>query len=398
MKLFIYAIVSLFSISLVVGDSYFITLKDDETFEDFYANDLKYPKSLQVKDFVTSTFSIGKFKGMIGDFSHLILERLSRCPYVSEMSPDIKIKALEVVEQDEAPRHLSRISQRKKLKKPPFKYIYDTDANGHNVNAYILDSGIDLGHPEFQGRAKHGKDFTNEGLGDSNGHGTHVAGIIGSQTFGVAKSVNLIEVKALAGDGSGSLSSIIAALEYSLNHKQKANVPGVANLSLGAAKNSILNKAIDAAVLSGLTVVVAAGNSNINSCKTSPGSSSKAITVGSIDDRYDTIASFSNWGECVDIFASGVKVQSVNYKDVKTSRELTGTSMSAPIVSGIIANILSSGVPSHKVKEVLMEMATDNKIKRTSFLIRKKSPNRIAFNGLDIDSDSDTEESESEED
>lgn len=386
-----FIIISFLVIYGVNGDSVFVSLKDNESFEEFYSSDLKYPEDLRVRDHIASTFSIGKFKGFVGDFTKKMVDRLSKCPYVSEVTPNIVVNAFETTVQSDPPRHLGRISQRKRLKKD-YSFVYDTNASGLNVMVYIIDSGIEIGHPEFQGRAKEGKDLTREGTGDKNGHGTHVAGLIGSKTYGVAKKVDIIEVKALSNDGSGSLSTIIAALEYAVNHRLTANKPGVANLSLGAAKNPILNKAIDAAVDSGLVIVVAAGNSNINSCKTSPGSAINAITVGSIDDKTDAMTPFSNWGDCVDILAPGVQIQSVDLQQVDSPKSLTGTSMSAPIVTGIAANLLSAGIKPKNVKKVIIAMATDGKVKRTSLFLKGNTPNRIAYlsiNSLDTDSDSD---------
>ncbi|EGV62194.1 hypothetical protein PSN45_000914 [Yamadazyma tenuis] len=374
----------IFSLFCTVNcSSYFITLRDNESFDDFYANDMKYPEPLRVRDQIRNIFTIGKFKGFVGDFSKTALERLSRCPYVSEITPDITFNALEIQVQPYAPRHLARISSKKKLKKN-LVFVYDDVFSGQGVNAYIVDSGIKIEHPQFEGRAYFGRDFTGLGSGDTNGHGTHVAGLVGSQTYGVAKNVNLIEVRALGDGGSGSLSTIIAALEFAVNHRRRSGKPGVANLSLGSVRNSVLNRAIDAAVEDDLVVVAAAGNTNTNACKSSPGSAIGAITVGSIDDSSDAIAGFSNWGECVDIFAPGAAIKSVDYQDLKVPKSLSGTSMSAPIVSGIVANLLSAGVPPSDVKTTLLKMATNGKVKRTSLLLKGRTPNKIAHMGLNL--------------
>lgn len=392
MRRFIFLLILWVLFRSVCGDKVFITLKENESFDEFYTNDMKYPEELRVRDHITNTFSIGKFKGFVGDFSNKLLDRLKKCPYISEITPDIKVHALDTTVQSQPPRHLARVSQRKKLHKR-YSFIYDDNACGKNVNAYILDSGVEVGHPEFEGRARSGKDFTSQGPGDQNGHGTHVAGLIGSRSYGVAKKVNIIEVKSLTADGSGSLSTIIAALEFASNHRLKSKaIGGVANLSLGAAKNSILNKAIEAAVTEGLVVVVAAGNSNINACKTSPGSAPKAITVGSIDDKTDALAVFSNWGECVDMLAPGVFISSVDFQRVDKPKVLSGTSMSAPIITGIAANLLSAGVDPRDIKRTIVSVATEGKVKRTSMILRGKTPNRIAYLPVYIEhSDSDNE-------
>ncbi|KAF6071890.1 Subtilase family protein [Candida albicans] len=321
------------------------------------AYDATYPQDLQVGELINSKFKIGNFSGFSGSFSKDIIKRLERCPLVDEIVPDITVKAYDAVFQDSAPRHLARISRRKRMKPiKKYSYIYESDFIGKKVSAYVIDSGIAIGHPEFQGRARTGKDFTDEGPGDNNGHGTHVAGLIGSHTYGVAKGVQLLTLR------SGRM--------------------GVANLSLGAYKNKLLNKAIDQATQTGLVFVVAAGNNNINACLTSPSSSPYAITVGAIDDYNDSIASFSNWGECVDLFASGAYVKSVNIRSDFRPSVLSGTSMAAPIVTGLVANLLNEGVDPELIKGQLIEMSTKHRISKSSLFLKKRTPNRIAYNGI----------------
>lgn len=381
---------------LITASPYLVSLKTTETLDTFFKYDVNYPLGQRVKALINNSFSIGNFTGFSGDFSKSVLERLKRCPLVAELTPDIVIKAFDTEVQYNSPRHLARLSQRKKLKDHNLEYFYNSDATGKGVNAYVLDSGVKINHPEFIGRASKGKDFTKEGPGDINGHGTHVAGIIGSKTYGVAKDVNIIEIKALDKTGAGSLSTIIAAIEFAVNHRKRSGLKGVANLSLGAVKNSVLNKAVNAAVETGLVMVVAAGNSNINACITSPASASLAITVGAIDDQGDSLASFSNWGECVDVFASGVYVASVNINDLHHPQILSGTSMSAPVISGLVSNLLSLGISPSEIKNCIISMATNNKISKSSMFLRRKTPNRIAYNGIasihdDLDSGSDSD-------
>lgn len=366
------------------GDElYFVSLKASESFDKFMEYDKRYPKHLQVRDFISNSIAIGEFKGFSGRFSKDILDRLKKCPFVLEITEDIILSAFDFEIQENAPRHLARISRRKRMKpNKQYPYMYDGEFLGQGVNAYVIDSGVEVNHPEFEGRASAGHDFTNEGSGDSNGHGTHVAGLIGSSTYGVAKNVRIIEVKALNSKGAGSLSTILAAIDFAVNHRLDSGRKGVANLSLGAYKNHILNKAIEQATRTGLVFVVAAGNSNINACLTSPASSKFAITVGAIDDYNDSVTAFSNWGECVDIFASGAYVRSVDAKNHEKTQVLSGTSMASPIVTGMVANLLSQGVEPCDVKASLIRMAAKNKITKSSLFLRKKTPNRILYNGI----------------
>ncbi|KAI3402805.2 hypothetical protein KGF56_004479 [Candida oxycetoniae] len=379
---YIFAIVVIFG--QTYGDeSYFVSLRTSESLDNFMAYDLKYPKHLQVRNLISASVAIGDFKGFSGKFSKEIIDRLKRCPLVQEITEDLTFKTFDYRIQEDAPRHLARISRRRRMKpNKQYPYIFDDEFMGQGVNAYVIDSGVEVDHPEFQGRALPGYDFTNEGSGDSNGHGTHVAGIIGSTTYGVAKNVNIVEVKALNSKGAGSLSTILSAIDFTVKHRLESGKLGVANLSLGAYKNHVLNRAIEQATKTGLLFVVAAGNSNINACMTSPASSKYAITVGAIDDYNDSVAGFSNWGECVDLFASGAYVKSVDAKNHDKSQVLSGTSMASPIVTGLVANLLSEGVEPHMIKSELLKMAAKNRITKSSLFLRKHTPNRIVYNGI----------------
>lgn len=253
------------------------------------------------------------------------------------------------------------------------------------IDIYIIDTGIYAEHPQFEGRVKRGIDLTGEGPGDRNGHGTHVAGIAGSKTYGVAKKVNLIEVKALTGDGMGNLSTVVAGIDFAVNHRKQTGRKAVANLSLGAGYNTMLNNAVNAAVDSGLPMTVAAGNTNTAACATSPAGAKNAITVGAIDDRYDIIASFSNWGSCVMVFASGVYVTSLSHDPAQLHSDtiaLSGTSMASPTVAGIMAMFMGQGASTEEAIVKINSLATRDAIDVRSMFFRPRTPNAILFNGL----------------
>ncbi|CAK7912883.1 subtilase-type proteinase Rrt12p [[Candida] anglica] len=365
---------------------YLVSLKVQETYESFIRYDKTYPLSQHINPLIDHAYSIGKYSGFSGNFTEQALERLQRCPLVAEITPDITVEAFETTIQNSSPRHLARLSQEDNLESETFSYCFNNDTQSP-VLAYVIDSGININHPEFGGRAQRGADFTGEGSGDYNGHGTHVAGLIGSNTYGVSKNVRLVEVKALNKYGAGSLSTIISAIEFAVNHRSEAGLPGVANLSLGAMRSGALNRAVTAALETGLVVVVAAGNSNSNACMTSPASSRGAITVGSIDDCDDSLTPFTNWGECVDLFASGLNVQSVHYDSESDFQTLSGTSMSSPIVAGQVSVLLSEGVPPGNILKTLKDMSTKNKIPKSSIVFRFRSPNRIVYNGMEGECD-----------
>lgn len=300
----------------------------------------------------------------------------------------------DIAVQTDAPRHLARISRRgplpySELDEDPekFDYYYDEDYLGYSVNAYIIDTGIFKDHHQFQGRAHFGADLVGEGPGDFNGHGTHVAGIVGSEEFGVAKEVRLIEVKALNKVGQGNLTTVLSAIEFSVKHCRRSRRGCVANLSLGSFRNTVLNQAVEAAMESGLVVVAAAGNSNANACWSSPASSPAAITVGAFDDRTDTIARFSNWGSCVDIFAPGVTVESLSNVPPFEPVTYSGTSMASPIVAGLAALLLDSGVEPRDIKTAIIGLATDGVFLKRTLIFKPGTPNRIVFSGVDKEDD-----------
>lgn len=336
---------------------------------------------------INHNFSFASFQGFSGKFSKDQMYELVHDMRVSFVSKDDRVQASAL--QIDAPRHLARLAQREKL--PPFfepgtkQLVYPHVTDGQDdIDVYVIDSGIAVDHPEFNGRAHHGIDLTNDAdARDTNGHGTHVAGIIGAQTYGVAKGVKLISVKVLTADGSGSLADVIAGINFAVDSydKRKESRKGIANLSFGTGYNSVLNAAVDAAVSVGLPVVVAAGNSNRPACITSPGSSSRVITVGAIDDETDSIASFSNWGSCVDLFASGVQVRSASHLGNDTAL-MSGTSMAAPAVTGLLAMIMGQGNNYTEALDQLMRVALEGAIDDVSLKTRPKSPNRLAMSPL----------------
>ncbi|KAH3685181.1 hypothetical protein WICPIJ_003842 [Wickerhamomyces pijperi] len=386
MKLYLF-LTTLLPLAAIADAGYFVQLKKPSTLRTLLKNDDTVKAANHIRPYVDRIISFGNFEGFSGNFTKDVIKRLKLNPLVADIVPDYAVKINDFNEfetQFNAPRHLARLSRHEKLptNSTPVNYYYDPKHQGKGVYAYIIDTGIYKEHPDLEGRAILGADFTSEGPSDKNGHGTHVAGIIGSKTFGVAKDVTLVEVKALDSLGQGSLTTVISALEFAVHHRKEHNVPGVANLSLGAVKNNILNQAIEAAVASGLVVVVAAGNANVDACITSPASSPRAITVGAIDDRSDNIAGFSNWGACVDVFASGVLVQSLSIDDHNIPLVLSGTSMSSPSITGLVSILLERGVKPDEIQDKLVDMSTVGVISESNFVKRRLTPNRVTFNGV----------------
>ncbi|KAJ9074871.1 hypothetical protein DSO57_1002301 [Entomophthora muscae] len=273
--------------------------------------------------------------------------------------------------QEVAAWHLSRISHRNILPASQHKFIYN--ATGQGITVYIIDSGINTAHPEFEGRARHGKTFFGTGSRDGTGHGTFVAGLVGAKTFGVAKQANMVAVKIFDAVGRSSGSSTIAAIDWVV--KNAAPGTSVLNLSIGATKSRALNEAVEAAIKASIVVVTAAGNENVDACTRSPASSPAVITVGSIGPT-DIQSPFSNYGACVDVFAPGERLPSASNKGGVNLA--TGTSAAAPVVAGIVANYLSSKPNSTpaEIKSKLISSSTSNSIKN----LRHGSHNRVVYN------------------
>ncbi len=211
----------------------------------------------------------------------------------------------------------------------PLSRTYTYTRNGAGVTAYILDTGITPGHPDFGGRAAVAFDALGGNGIDCHGHGTHVAGTIGGTTWGVAKGVQLRGVRVLGCTGSGSTSGIINALNWVRTNGVR---PAVANMSLGGGRSTSLNTAANNLANSGVFLAVAAGNESQNACNVSPASATAAYTTAA-SDRTDLRASFSNFGSCVDGYAPGVSIKSAWLAN--GTRTISGTSMATPHVAGV---------------------------------------------------------------
>jgi subtilisin family serine protease len=183
-------------------------------------------------------------------------------------------------------------------------------------------------------------------------------GTVGGTKYGIAKKANLISVKVFDRSGGGTISSVIAGIDWLVGRPRPYGA--VANLSLGVeARVRSLNKAVNNAVAAGVVMVVAAGNSDVDACFTSPASATNAITVGATGED-DSRASFSNFGTCVDIFAPGVDIVSAQTNTVSGSMKLSGTSMATPHVAGVAALLLEAnpGISPSEVTVKILSSAT----------------------------------------
>ena len=262
--------------------------------------------------------------------------RLAEDPRVEFVEEDSEIAA--AATETAAPWGLDRIDQRDL----PLDTTYTYNATGTGVTAYIIDSGIRATHTEFGGRVTAGFSVINDGHGtdDCDGHGTHVSGIVGAATYGVAKNVTLVPVRVLDCSGNGTISGAIAGIDW-VTSDHAAGAPAVANMSLVGNASRSLDRAVGRSIKDGVTYVVAAGNNNLDACNFSPARLASAITVGAITNT-DARASFSNFGSCVDVFAPGTDITSTYNLSDTAIKTISGTSMASPHVAGVAALFLET--------------------------------------------------------
>lgn len=362
-------------------------INDKNTISDLNVNNRKSQSNLK-------KIQIGKIKLVIADFNINFQKSVYFDKSVVSISLNLDLTICETnptsLVQYFSPKHLVQLNQLNSIKR---HQLLNFKFNLFNpINVYILDTGIDSTHPDFTNRVQLKYQLTN----DINGHGTSIASVVGSELFGVCKNCNLLSYQILNSFGIGKLDLLIDAL-YSIYHEPSK---GIILLPFITEKSKIINNILNEFKISNFTIVAPAGNYNDDACNYSPSSSSAVLTVGSIDVHTDTIANFSNYGPCVDVFTDGINIQTIsNYNSANSLFEKnnitkedvinlkSGTSLSAAITAGLLASFSGNekGCNSNlDAIQKLKNLAIQNKIKPAKFLKSTKTPNLIIYNDIMI--------------
>ncbi|WP_233625297.1 S8 family peptidase [Actinoplanes sp. ATCC 53533] len=350
----------------VVPDSYVVVLKSGKV-----ARAVAAEHDASVLHTYTKVFN-----GFAATMSARQARQVAADPDVAFVQPNMVHRSSDT--QTNPPSYgLDRIDQRNR----PLNQAYTYNTNAANVHAYIIDTGIRTTHQDFGGRAVSGFDAVDGGAADDcNGHGTHVAGTVGGSAHGVAKGVQLVAVRVLNCEGSGTTAQVVAGIDWVTAN---AVEPAVANMSLGGGADTALDNAVRASIASGVSYAIAAGNGlfglfALDACTQSPARVSTAITV-SATNSSDAKPSWANRGTCVDVFAPGISITSTWATGDTATNTISGTSMAAPHVAGAAALYLAThpGDTPAQVHSAMISNATTGVVTSPG----SGSPNRLLYTG-----------------
>jgi hypothetical protein len=363
--MFFYCITPLlFCLSL--ASRYILTSKNDQSILIAQDHNLELLATFSEVTFYTTTHdNLMKYKKTFSEFYHIEEDMEIRLNdvdnfYQENVNENLQIGILQ--NKTDLPWHLGRITNRNLPLGETFPYDKCNTNKDIDVHTYVIDTGIDINHPEFGGRATWLANFADSDDTDCQSHGTHCAGLIGSKTYGVCKDAKLFAVKVLDCGGSGSTSSVISGINYAFRRHleqdkiSNGKVRSIVSMSLGGGFSYALNKAVLATTKDHhFYFAAAAGNENSDACKTSPASVKEIFTVMA-SDRDDNRAWFSNWGKCADIYSPGVDITST-IPDGKTA-VYSGTSMACPALVGVLVHYINM-YPELAMKELKQRVLSD---------------------------------------
>ncbi|WP_039921829.1 S8 family peptidase [Amycolatopsis decaplanina] len=315
---------------------------------------------------VTDTYSVTLNGFAVRNLTERQARRLAADPSLKSVHQDGTTRA--TGEQPNPPSWgLDQIDQRTSTLDK--KYTFPN--SGEGVTAYVVDSGVNAQHPEFEGRASHGYDVLDNDTdaSDCYWHGSHVAGTIAGATVGVAKKAKIVAVRSLDCKGSGPDSATVSAMEWVAKNAVK---PAVVNMSLGMDVPGVGDEQVKAMVAKGIVVAVSAGNNGQDACGVSPARVPEALTVGWFNkDRTRG----GNYGRCIDLFAPGGNIYSSDHTG--EFRTGSGTSMASPHVAGAAALHLSAnpGATPQQVSDALVRSASPDLITNPG----TDSPNKVLY-------------------
>lgn len=376
-----------------VQQDYIVVLHDEQALrarnlQDTHESHKQWVSQLTKRSssYVKDNLAVGDLRGYHGTFSQSEVEAIKNRPEVAYVETDSieRVQNYMFLQQD-TPWGLSRISHLDRPTDPSDQreYIFK-NASGHGTTIYILDTGVRGTHTEFQGRFRYGPNFVNSVDTDDSGHGTHVAGIAAGYSVGVSKYANIVSVKILNADQTGTLSNFLKALNWTLNdyvtnHDTSVH-RAVINYSALGEKSSARDQAIRNIIKNGIFLSAAAGNKNSDACQYGPAdiaSSTSGMIIAGALNYTDIPADFTNYGSCVGVYAPGVDVMSSLDGSDTDYGLMSGTSMAAPHVAGLASYFWSLN-PSYSLDDISNLIVNGNVGRVVNNL--PNTVNKIAYN------------------